>query len=368
TFLPFHFVGHSPRRAGNRHSMCAPWNCYQSTDRWILICSATDDQWLRLCNVMDRADLAAKSHLATLADRLARCDEVDDAVQLWVGERTFAECIEALGDAGLACGPIVPVEALTSEPNLIHRKFLQELPDPVSGAAVVIPASPFHQTSALGRTPDSIPLPGGDREVVKAMIARRAIASGAANKMVQPVTPLADICVLEIGQYTTAPLAARHLATLGADVLKIEPPQGESSRFWPPHKNGQGYFFTLSNNDKQSVMIDLGTEAGRHDFQLLLRKADVFVENTKPGSLERRGFGPRDLAEINPRLIYCAISGFGYESAYPHRPAFDTVIQAMSGIMDLTRSGGIPVKAGISVADILGGQFALLAILLALKH
>lgn len=115
-------------------------------------------------------------------------------------------------------------------------------------------------------------------------------------------------------------------------------------------------------------MIDLGTDGGRRDFDLLLRKADVFVENTKPGSLERRGFGPRDLAEINPRLIYCAISGFGYESAYPHRPAFDTVIQAMSGVMDLTRSGGIPVKAGISVADILGGQFALLAILLALKH
>ena len=115
-------------------------------------------------------------------------------------------------------------------------------------------------------------------------------------------------------------------------------------------------------------MIDLGTDTGCDDFRALLRKADVFVENTKPGSLARRGFGPADLEKINPRLIYCAISGFGYRSAYPNRPAFDTVVQAMSGVMDLTRSNDVPVKAGISIADIIGGQFALLGILLALKN
>lgn len=368
TFLPFHFVGRTPRRAGNRHSMCAPWNCYQAKDRWILVCSATNDQWLRLCEVMQRPDLAAKPDLTTLADRLAKCDEVDAAVQLWVGQRTFAECIEALGGAGLACGPIVPVAALEEEPNLAHRNFVRRLVDPVSGHKIKIPASPFHPTPALGRTPDHIPTPGDDLDVLKAKVRRRHAISPGANTSGAPAAPLSDIRVLEIGQYTTAPLAARHLATLGADVLKIEPPQGESSRFWPPHKNGQGYFFTLSNSDKQSVMIDLGTDSGCRDFEALIREADVFVENTKPGSLERRGFGPRDLAKINPRLIYCAISGFGYSSAYPQRPAFDTVIQAMSGVMDLTQSGSVPVKAGISIADIIGGQFALLAILLALKH
>jgi crotonobetainyl-CoA:carnitine CoA-transferase CaiB-like acyl-CoA transferase len=87
TFLPLHFAGRVPRRAGNRHSMCAPWNCYKAQDRWILVCSATNDQWLRLCEVMGRADLATKPELKNLADRLARCDEVDEAVQLWVGAR-----------------------------------------------------------------------------------------------------------------------------------------------------------------------------------------------------------------------------------------------------------------------------------------
>ena len=366
TFLPSYFSGKTPKRAGNRHAMCAPWNCYQAKDRWILVCSATNDQWLRLCEVMQRPDLAADPALESLADRLAKCDEVDTAVQEWVGARTFAECVDALGNAGLACGPIVPVDALASEPNLAHRQFVRSLID-VDGKPVSIPASPFHATPSLAQTPKHIPVPGGDKAVVKDKLRNHGAPRGRKTAQI-PAAPLAGIRVLEIGQYTTAPLAARHLATLGAEVLKIEPPQGESSRYWPPHKNGQGYFFTLSNSDKESVMIDLGTDAGREDFRALLRKADVFVENSKPGSLARRGFGPADLEKINPRLIYCAISGFGYRSAYPNRPAFDTVVQAMSGVMDLTRSNDVPVKAGISVADIVGGQFALLGILLALKN
>lgn len=366
TFLPSYFSGKTPKRAGNRHAMCAPWNCYQAKDRWILVCSATNDQWLRLCDVMQRPDLATDPALKTLADRLAKCDEVDVAVQDWVGARTFAECVDALGNAGLACGPIVPVDALASEPNLAHREFVRSLTD-LDGKPVGIPASPFHATPSLGQTPNRIPRPGEDTVSVKDKLRNRHAPQGSGTTQI-PAAPLAGIRVLEIGQYTTAPLAARHLATLGAEVLKIEPPQGESSRYWPPHKNGQGYFFTLSNSDKESVMIDLGTDAGREDFRALLRKADVFVENSKPGSLARRGFGPADLEKINPRLIYCGISGFGYRSAYPNRPAFDTVVQAMSGVMDLTRSNDVPVKAGISVADIIGGQFALLGILLALKN
>lgn len=366
TFFPLHFAGRVPRRAGNRHSMCAPWNCYKARDRWILVCSATNDQWIRLCEVMGRADLATKPELKELADRLARCDEVDEAVQNWVGARSCTECIDALGRAGIACGPIVPVASVGEEPNLAHRKFIRTLDDPASGRVAKIAASPFHATPAIGRSAERIPAPDGDREAVAERL--RSIRPADTSSVGGTVAPLAGVRVLEIGQYTTAPLAARHLATLGAEVIKIEPPQGESSRFWPPHKNGQGYFFTMSNSDKRSVVIDLDSEEGHQRFHDLLSHADIFVENTKPGSLERRGFGPRDLAAINPRLIYCAISGFGYTSAYPRRPAFDTVIQAMSGVMDLTRSGGVPVKAGISVADIIGGQFALLAILLALKH
>jgi crotonobetainyl-CoA:carnitine CoA-transferase CaiB-like acyl-CoA transferase len=178
--------------------------------------------------------------------------------------------------------------------------------------------------------------------------------------------PLAGVKVIEIGQYTTAPLVGKHLAALGAQVVKIEPPDGEVARAWTPGQGGTSYFFALNNTDKQTLALDLKHEKDRAYLRTLLADADVLVENLRPGALAKLGFDRTALAEINPRLIYCSISGFGMESAYPSRPAFDTVIQAMGGLMDLTRSDGVPVKFGASGADILGGQAALLAIVASL--
>ena len=175
--------------------------------------------------------------------------------------------------------------------------------------------------------------------------------------------PLAGVKVIEIGQYTTAPLVGKHLAALGARVIKIEPPDGEVARSWAPGRDGTSYFFALNNTDKETIALDLKQDRDREYLRRLLADADVLVENLRPGALAKLGFGRQSLGEINPRLIYCSISGFGIESAYPTRPAFDTVIQAMGGLMDLTRSHGMPVKLGASGADILGGQAALLAIL-----
>src|SRR3546814_2123375 len=124
----------------------------------------------------------------------------------------------------------------------------------------------------------------------------------------------------------------------------------------------------MNNANKRSCEIDLRTEVGRESFARLVRQADVLIENLKPGSLARRGFGADVLQSLNPRLVYCAISGFGQASAYPGRPAFDTVVQAMSGLMDVTRADGVPTKLGISVADTAGGIAGLLAVLAGLEQ
>lgn len=366
TFLPLHFGGKVARRAGNRHTMCSPWNAFKAADGWVLICSATDDQWRRLCTVMGREDIAAAAGLATLKERVENVDRVDAIVNAWTGARSMDACMAALGASGIVCGPIVAIDQLAGEPNIKLRQAIAELSDPLTGRKVAIAQAPL-ALSGLSRSTSAIPLPDAGRAEV---LARLDSPSRHHNR--PPASrgggarPLAGIRVLEIGQYTTAPLCAKHLASLGADVLKIEPTTGESSRFWSPHQGGQGYFFTMSNSDKRSVVVDLATSDGQALFRKLAAGADVLLENTKPGSLRRRGFGPEDFAAINPRLVYCSISGFGYRTAYPLRPAMDTVSQAMSGIMDATRSGGMPVKAGISASDIVGGQFALLAILLAL--
>ena len=341
TFMPFHFIGKPVTRSGNRHVLASPWNTYRARDAWLVICTGSDEQWLRLCQVIDRSDLAADSRLARAEDRVLHRAVVDAAVQRWIEERDAADAANALEAQGVASGPVVRASGLDEEPNLRHRGMYSD-----RGLRTAIRYFARPPTEAQHR-------PGARPGVVR----RHDPA---------PDLPLAGLNVIELGQYTTAPFVARHLGALGADVLKIEPPGGDATRAWPPQRDGLGYFFSLSNSDKTSCCLDLRNEAGRTRFAQLLTDADVLVENLKPGSLERFGFGADRRADINPRLVYCAISGFGADSAYPGRPAFDTVIQAMSGIMDSIRQNDRPQKAGISLADILGGLFALAGTLSAL--
>jgi crotonobetainyl-CoA:carnitine CoA-transferase CaiB-like acyl-CoA transferase len=337
SFLPLVFAGKTPRRSGNRHPMAVPWNSYKAKDGWILLCSATDEQWLRLCQLMGREELS-RGAFAKLADRIENCDEVDAIVEKWTRALTIKECVATLGGAGLAAGPILTLGDLKEDPNLIHRRTISDGPVPMPLSFV---KTAFGASGAQGLHPEA-------KEV--------------------SALPLAGLRVLEIGQYTTAPLAAKQLAMLGAEVIKIEPPGGEASRAWPPHQDGQGYFFTMNNANKRSCLLDLRSEQDRTTFSRLLQHSDVLIENLKPGSLERLGFGAIELHKLNPRLVYCGISGFGMDSAYPGRPAFDTVIQAMSGLMDATRAGGLPYKLGISAADVTGGIAGLFAVMCGLEQ
>ena len=125
--------------------------------------------------------------------------------------------------------------------------------------------------------------------------------------------------------------------------------------------------FAISNTDKRGIVLDLRAEKDRALLHELLAGADALIENLKPSSLARLGFDTATLRKRHPNLIYCTVTGFGSDSAYQARPALDTVVQAMSGLMDCNRSGGYPVKTGISASDNLGGQFAFVAICAALE-
>jgi crotonobetainyl-CoA:carnitine CoA-transferase CaiB-like acyl-CoA transferase len=396
TFLPFHFTGKPITRSGNRHVLASPWNAYRARDGWLLICTGTDEQWRRLCEVIGRHELARDSRLAKAADRLHMSGLVDGAVQDWIARLRAADAVDALQARGIAAGPVAPVASLEHEPNIAHRGLYTpdgmrsaircfgeagcaqrgQVSDGEGGIPAEIPPPPSvplpEGEGSSTRSRQDSPLPpreglGGSAGVSPTMVRAgrtasacmpmRALQGRGKGRGAWP--PLAGLKVLEIGQYTTAPLVARNLGALGAEVLKIEPPGGDAARGWPPQQDGQGYFFTLSNSDKRSVCLDLRSPADRSRFASLLRDADVLVENLKPGSLDKLGFDAAERNRINPALVYCAISGFGADSAYPGRPAFDTVVQAMSGIMDSIRASGVPQKTGISLADILGGLFAL---------
>ncbi len=360
TFLPFHFEGKVPARGGNRHPMCAPWNAYEASDGWILLCSANDDQWKRLCRAMDRPELGLEGPLVKLADRIKRVDEVDAIVQNWTASRTVEDVVAALRTAEIASGPIAEVAELPLDPNVRHRNMVRQLNGPEQGESIDIPGPPL----TFGKAALRIPERDADREFVCGL----PLKKHSANANSAQVLPLAGLRVLEIGQYTTAPLAAKHMASIGAEVIKIEPLTGEASRAWPPHLDGESYFFTLNNTNKRSLALDLRAAEDRAVFVDLIKTSDVLVENLKPGSLARLGFSDKELRAINPRLVYCAISGYGVDSIYPGRPAFDTVVQAMYGLMDLTRADGVPTKIGISIADTAGGMMGLFCILAMLEQ
>jgi len=363
TFMTAHYAGNEPRRLGNGHGMAVPWNAYPTVDGWILICSTNDAQWGRLANFVGPA--ASSEQYAELKSRLDHRDEVDALMRDWTMRHNFDELQAMLSQGGIPFGRIVGVSGLADEPNLKHRQTVQEVPDPLGGKTAKVCGAIFR---LLGQTPAlvCVPAPDSGRAFVKSLMNASPVAARIPVKE-PPTQALQGLRVIEIGQLTTAPLAARHLATLGADVIKVEPPEGESARAWAPLRDGVSHFFVASNGEKRAVALDLKDPADRAYLAGLLQDADVLVENMKPGALARLGFGYEQLRAINPRLVYCAISGFGMDSAYPGRAAVDTVIQAMSGMMDATRSGSTPVKTGISAADIAGGQTGLLLILAALS-
>jgi crotonobetainyl-CoA:carnitine CoA-transferase CaiB-like acyl-CoA transferase len=347
TFLPAHFGGGKPRRLGNRHSMAAPWNAYRANDGWVLLCAASEPHWRKICDVIEKPELGGDGRYATLGDRMTRRDEVDALVSQWVAARSIEECVSAMSAANIACGPIVTIDELADEPNLRHREMIRSVATP-DGGILRVPGNLFHAAAPLSAAISAAP---------------RKIARTDAG----PQLPLVGVRVIELGQYTTAPLVGRHLASLGAEVIKIEPIEGDSARQWAPHRNGTSYFFVMSNSGKRSLSVDLRNPQGANFFRRLLQTTDVLIENMKPGSLVRLGLSQSALAALNSRLVYVAITGFGADSAYTERPAFDTVVQAMCGIMDVTRSGRTPFKAGISIADISGGQLGLLSVLAGLE-
>jgi formyl-CoA transferase len=179
--------------------------------------------------------------------------------------------------------------------------------------------------------------------------------------------PLKDIRVLELGTMITAPLAGMMLADLGADVIKLENPEGGD-----PFRNfaGGSYSpnFIAYNHGKRSIALDLRADAGRRAFAKLLETADVLLENVRPGVLARLGFPAERIAGINPRLIHCSITGFGATGPYSNRPAFDTVGIALSGIASLSVDPDHPKIAGPTIADNAAGLYAATGILAALQE
>ena len=186
--------------------------------------------------------------------------------------------------------------------------------------------------------------------------------------MSQPV--LSGYKVLDLTTFLSGPFCTQVLADLGADVVKVEPPAGDSSRHIPPHFVGDDSAYYLANNrNKRSVVADLKTEAGQAFVLELIAKADVVVDNYRPGVLQRLNIDPATICAAHPALIWASISGFGQNGPWKDRPAYDMIVQAESGVMSLTGEPDRPsVRLGIPAGDTVAGLYATIAINAALAH
>jgi CoA:oxalate CoA-transferase len=185
-----------------------------------------------------------------------------------------------------------------------------------------------------------------------------------------PDGPLSRLLVLDLTQFLAGPYAAQIFGDLGARVIKIEPPGGEMTRAIAPHfVKGESAYYLAVNRNKESLAIDLKTERGHAIMLDLVRRADIVLENFRPGVAARLGLAYETLKAANPKIVVCAISGFGQTGPYRDRPAYDIIVQAMSGGMSMTGElGGKPVRAGIPLGDLSAGLYAVIGALAAVER
>jgi crotonobetainyl-CoA:carnitine CoA-transferase CaiB-like acyl-CoA transferase len=180
--------------------------------------------------------------------------------------------------------------------------------------------------------------------------------------------PLKGIRVLDLTRVLAGPYCAMLLGDMGAEVIKIEEPdRGDDTRGWPPFASGESTYFMSVNRNKKSVTLNLKAPEGRELLKRLAKKSDVLLENFRTGTMEKLGLGYATLSKLNPKLVYCAMSGFGESGPESHRGGYDLIVQAESGVMDLTGfADGPPVKVGNSIADLVAGMSGAHGVTLAL--
>jgi len=190
----------------------------------------------------------------------------------------------------------------------------------------------------------------------------------AARRPARP--PLQGVRVVDLTRVLAGPFCAMSLGDMGAEIIKIEEPgKGDDTRGWPPFVGGEATYFLSVNRNKKSLTLNMKAPEGQDILRRLLARADVVLENFRPGTMERLGFGYETLRKVNPKLVYCSISGFGESGPEAHRPGYDLIVQGESGVMDITGfPDGPPVKVGNSIGDLVAGMAAAQGITLALLN
>ncbi len=357
------FVGHAVigkghgMRGGSRHPLCCPWNAYPTRDGWVLMCSSTEPHWKRILELIGQSALRDDPRFENMATRMQHRDAVDALIAGWTRLRTTSETVEQFQAVSLPAGQVFTVPELMRAANGPPTRQVH-----TDDGALTCPAGLFTMSETPGAMATDI---RGDTEAPESISAApltRGLPIGDKTARL----PLDGARVIEVGVFTAGPLGGRYLADLGAEVIKIEQMGGENGRAWEPNFGGVSAYFATYNVGKRSVTLDLQSDGDKATLATLIASADVLLQNLKAGAMDRMGFGPTAMLQRHPRLIYCSISGYGATGSKV--PALDTVVQGESGLMSLIQTQDEPVKAGLSVADVLAAHISPPAIMAALRH
>ena len=346
-------------RIGCRHPICCPWNVYRAIDGWVMICSASDMQWQGLLDVIGRPELKSDARFATSAARREHASQVDELVQAWVGRRNIEQGVAAITALNVPAGPALSIAQVVADKLLQEYRVVDRLNRTGQGDQFV----PFN-AMRLSRTPARQPVAPTTAcdEIPRDLTAR----SPPTSRVEQARMPLDGIRVIELSRYAAGPLAGFVLASLGAEVIKIESPGGEDCRAWVPQFGGVSGYFANYNAGKRSLVLDLREAHAREQLSALIAGADVVLQNLRPEVMERMGFGANEVTARHPRIVYASVSGFGLDG--PKLAALDTVMQGRLGLTALIGDGEVPLRVGYSIADQLAGHFAAAGILAALTE
>ena len=363
-------TGHAPRPMGSARPNLVPDQAFATADRYITVTALHDRMWQRLCAAIQRPDLAGDARFATVAARIEHRDTLVPLLQETFRSRTCAEWVARLREARVPVGEYqtgLTLAASLLENTQVQAEHMVSIL-PQTGGGDILTAEPhwrFDKTAARITRP--APRHGEHQEEVLRELTAWQPAPAATVPGGGAGLALAGLKVVDFSQGISGPIGAMQLGDLGAEVIKIEPPEGDWMRQVPPFTGGESALFLQLNRNKRGIAVDLKTDAGRELAQRLVADADIVVEGYRPGVMKRLGLDYEALAATNPRLVYCSITGHGAAGPLADQPATEMDVQAAVGAnRSIGRAADPPVRHGYDQSSTSAGLAAVQGILAAL--
>lgn len=388
-------TGESPKAQGSAHPTIYPYNAFETQDGYIVVAPFTNAFWKKYCAVLGREDLAKDDRFKSFAGRLSNRNELSEIIDPLMRSKSTEDWQLALDQGDVPNGTVASVQEALEHPHTKARGLITSFEHPVCGTVRTV-GTPFNITYSDGSSfiPTYTPPPTVGQHTVGILKKLFGYSDTLIDSLEQadvircsdvPVfeepeigdrteekpciedadLPLAGITVIDLTRMLAGPYGTLILADLGAEIIKIEEPRlGDPTRHNLPKVGEESAYFMSVNRGKRSICLDLKSDEGKEKFLGLVERADVVIENFRPGVMERLGLGPGTLHRIKPQLIICSISGFGQTGPLKNKISFDLVNQAMAGTMSITgEPDRPPVRIGLPAGDLAGGIFASLGIL-----